>query len=194
MHIELSLTYNSSLSQFWSISTDKARVVGAAIARIYIVYNYHPVSVNLLGFRETFKTLFIVLGGQRNVVVSLCVPLYCSSMEIISTLWCKLNFNNGVYWEIFSKYSNHNLSKILAELVNTKPKWWIFLLYDTRCHSTEPEEVPSSLSVMASCLRTGNLVNLNFVSLSLRGFWNKSIHYKFLCVTNRFTIVESYLN
>lgn len=102
--------------------------------------------------------------------MSLCVPLYCSSMEIISTLSCKLNFNNGVYWEIFSKYSNHNLNKILAELVNTKPKWWIFLLYDTRCHSTEPEEVPSSLSIMASCLRTGNLVNLNFVSLSLRGF------------------------
>ena len=49
---------------------DKARVVGTAIARIYIVYNYHPVSVNLLGFRETFKTLFIVLGGQGNVVVS----------------------------------------------------------------------------------------------------------------------------
>ena len=49
------LIFHSSLSQFWSISTEKARVVGAAIARVYTVYNYHPVRVNLLGFRETLK-------------------------------------------------------------------------------------------------------------------------------------------
>ena len=59
-----------SLSQFWSISTDKTRVVGAAIAGIYTVYNYHSVSVNLLGLRETFKTIFMVIGDQGNVVVS----------------------------------------------------------------------------------------------------------------------------
>ena len=59
-----------SLSQFWSISTDKTRVVGAAIAGIYTVYNYHSVSLNLLGLRETFKTIFMVIGDQGNVVVS----------------------------------------------------------------------------------------------------------------------------
>ena len=49
---------------------DKTRVVGAAIAGIYTVYNYHSVSVNLLGLRETFKTIFMVIGDQGNVGVS----------------------------------------------------------------------------------------------------------------------------
>ena len=59
-----------SLSVLKHFDGQSQPVVGAAITCIYIVYNYHPVSVNLLGFRETFKTIFIVLGGQGNVVVS----------------------------------------------------------------------------------------------------------------------------